>query len=190
MMFPLISLQAFTPRLRFVNVITPIALLIGSVMLPIAQPPARAQQQTMQLRANTTQADYKSGRVIAKGNVQITYAARQIEATAAEAIYYQKENKIVLSGNVKILQEGNRLNAETVTYLVNEGRFVAQPQENGQVEASYVIKDTPTVAPAPASVPINPASVQPAKVPFPMNPIEMPKLPTASPVTPGKPATP
>ncbi len=190
-MFPLSSLKALTPRIRFVNVLTPIALLIGSVVLPIAQQPARAQPQTMQLRANVTEANSKTGVVVARGNVQITYAARQIEATAAQAMYFSKEGRIVLSGNVNILQEGNRLTGETVTYLVNEGRFVALPQENGQVEATYLVKETPSAAPAPAPVPVNPASVKPAKLPFPMNPTtEMPKLPTASPATAEKPSTP
>ncbi len=177
----------------FTRTVTPIAFLIGTALLPIAQQPARAQQQTMQLRANTTEANSLTGVVVARGNVLITYPARKIEATAAQAIYYSKENKIVLSGNVIVLQDGggNSLKGEVITYLVQEGRFTAEPQEGRQVEATYTMTETPAAAPAPASVPVNPTSAKPAKLPFPMNPtIETPKLPTASPVTTEKPATP
>lgn len=155
------------------------ALRLTGVLLPLTLPllilaatrlVQAAPAQTMQLRANVTEANSKTGVVVARGNVLITYPARQIEATAAQAIYYSKEGKIILSGNVNILQEGNRLKGETVTYLVNEGRFVALPQENSQVEATYIIKDTPESAPAPAPIPTNPARVKSLKIPFPVAP--------------------
>ncbi len=179
--------QLILPRFRLAiaTLFTPLALLCGSIAAPNLQLPAQAQQQTMQLRANVTEANSKTGVVVARGNVQITYAARQIEATAAQAIYYSKEAKIVLSGDVNILQEGNRLRGETVTYLVNEGRFIALPQENSQVEATYLIKETPTTAPAPVTVPTNPAPVKPIKLPFPST--TAPKLPGAVPAVPEKP---
>ncbi|MEM6426511.1 MAG: OstA family protein, partial [Cyanobacteria bacterium P01_D01_bin.128] len=45
------------------------------------------------------------------------------------------------------LQEGNTLRAETVTYLVDEGRFVALPQPEEQVEATYILPaETPSNA--------------------------------------------
>ena len=174
-------------RITIATLATPLVLLLGSLTLPNLQLPAQAQQQTMQLRANVTEANSKTGVVVARGNVQITYAARQIEATAAQAIYYSKEGKIVLSGDVNILQEGNRLRGETVTYFVNEGRFVALPQENSQsqVEATYLIKETPPAAPAPVTVPTNPAPVKPIKLPFPNS--VAPKLPGSVPVVPEKP---
>ncbi|MBC7515305.1 MAG: hypothetical protein H7237_02540 [Alkalinema sp. FL-bin-369] len=179
--------QLILPRLRLAiaALFTPLALLFGSLVAPDLQLPAQAQQQTMQLRANVTEANSKTGVVVARGNVQITYAARQIEATAAQAVYFSKEGKIVLSGDVNILQEGNRLRGETVTYLVNEGRFVALPQENSQVEATYLIKETPATAPAPAIVPTNPAPIKPIKLPFPST--TSPKLPGAVPTVPEKP---
>jgi len=160
-------------------VLAPLAIVTSSIGLH--QAAIAAPQQTMQLRANVTEANSKTGVVVARGNVQITYAARQIEATAAQAIYYSKEGRIVLSGNVYILQEGNSLRGETVTYLVNEGRFVAMPEENRQVEAVYILKDTPDSAPAPAPIPTNPAPVKPIKMPFPIVPkVENQGLPAPS----------
>ncbi len=146
----------------------PIALPIAT-QAPIAQ---AAPAQTLQLRANTTEANAITGVVVARGNVLITYPARSIEATAAQAIYFSKENKIVLSGNVVVLQDGggNSLRGDTITYLVKEGRFTATPQEGRQVEATYTIQDSPAPTPAPAAIPTNPAPVKPAKMPFPTAP--------------------
>jgi lipopolysaccharide export system protein LptA len=106
------------------------------------------------LRANSTEANAKTGVVVAKGNVQINYPARQIQATSAQAIYFSKERRIVLTGNVYVLQQGNSLRGETITYLVDEGRFIATPQASKQVEAIYLINDVP---PAPTPAPANPA---------------------------------
>jgi lipopolysaccharide export system protein LptA len=162
------SLKSFFQpyAVRLTGLLLPLTLPL--VLLSATRLVQAAPVQTMQLRANVTEANSKTGVVVARGNVLITYPARQIEATAAQAIYYSKEGKIILSGNVNILQEGNTLKGETVTYLVNEGRFVALPQENGQVEATYIIKDTPASAPAPAPIPTNPAMVKPLKMPFPL----------------------
>ena len=56
----------------------------------------------------------------------------------------------MLSGNVYVLQEGNSMRAETMTYLVDEGRFIATPQSNQQVESIYIVKESdPQPQPAP-----------------------------------------
>ncbi|HTL90026.1 MAG TPA: LptA/OstA family protein [Leptolyngbya sp.] len=124
----------------------------------IAQAPSNSTPLT--LRANSTEANAKTGVVVAKGNVQINYPARQIQATSAQAIYYSNERRIVLTGDVYVLQQGNSLRGETITYLVDEGRFVALPQPNKQVEAIYMIEapNAPTT-PAPAApAPFSPKS--------------------------------
>jgi lipopolysaccharide export system protein LptA len=163
---------------RSLGWLLPINLLVtgGLAGMPIAataQPAAPpSNPQAMQLRANATEANAKTGVVVARGNVQINYPARQIQATSAQAVYYSKEGRIVLTGNVYILQQGNSLHGEEITYLVNEGRFVAVPQQNRQVEAVYLVNDAPAApapqAPAPAATPA------PQKVPFPS-----PKAPAA-----------
>jgi lipopolysaccharide export system protein LptA len=112
---------------------------------------AQAPAQPLTLRANSTEANAKTGVVVAKGNVQINYPARQIQATSAQAVYYSKERRIELSGDVYVLQQGNSLRGETITYLVDEGRFVALPQSNRQVEAIYLIQDAPSPSPAAAA---------------------------------------
>lgn len=126
-----------------------LGLLFWSVMaLAVRAPEAGAQSAgTITLRADVQEANANTGIVTATGNVQIDYPARQISATAAQAQYYSNERRIVLSGNVVVLQEGNTLRAETVTYLVDEGRFVALPQPEEQVEATYILPaETPSNA--------------------------------------------
>ena len=91
------------------------------------------------LRSDIQEANAITGVITARGNVQVEYPSRQIYATSAQAQYFNEERRMILSGNVIVLQEGNRLEAETVTYLIDEGRFVALPQPNEQVETTYVL---------------------------------------------------
>lgn len=114
-----------------------------------AQAPGAGQALT--LRSDVQEANAKTGVVTARGNVQINYPARQIQATAAQALYYSRERRIELSGNVYILQEGNSLRGERVTYLIDEGRFVAVPDTNRQVESIYLVPDTTAPSPSPAA---------------------------------------
>lgn len=91
------------------------------------------------LSSDVQEANTVTGVIVARGNVQIDYPAEQIFATSAQAQYFSQEGRIVLSGDVFVRQEGNSLRAETVTYLVEEGRFVALPQPNRQVESVYIL---------------------------------------------------
>lgn len=96
------------------------------------------------IRSDFQEYDAKSETVTAKGNVQVLYPDRSIQATASQAKYFSKTNRIVLSGDVYILQnDSNSIRGETVTYLIDEGRFVALPKVNQQVESIYMIKDIP-----------------------------------------------
>lgn len=132
---------------------SPLALsLIGTLGLwlaiaPVPTPLAQAQTGgpgTITLKADVQEANAVTGVITARGNVRIDYPARDIIATSAQAQYFSEENRMILSGNVVVLQEGNRLEAETVTYLIDEGRFIALPQPNNQVRTTYQIQDNPT----------------------------------------------
>jgi lipopolysaccharide export system protein LptA len=111
------------------------------------------QSRAMTLRSDVQEANAKTGVVTARGNVQINYPARQIQATAAQAQYFSRERRIVLSGNVYVLQEGNSMRGETITYLIDEGRFVALPQPPKQVESIYLVPENSPIAPSPAASP-------------------------------------
>ncbi len=133
-----------------------IALSIGggATSFVLGDRPAAAQTpqgQALTLRSDIQEANAKTGVITARGNVQIFYPARQIQATAAQAQYFSRERRIVLSGNVYVLQQGNSLRGETITYLIDEGRFVALPQAPKQVESIYLVPETADPIATPAS---------------------------------------
>jgi lipopolysaccharide export system protein LptA len=136
--------------------------VISAIAFPIRLAPAIAEtspivpNQPLTLNADIQEANAITGVITARGNVQINYPARQIQATAIQAQYYSREQRIVLSGDVYVLQEGNSLRGETVTYLINEGRFVALPDTGEQVESIYLVED-PNV-PAASSTPSDAAA--------------------------------
>jgi lipopolysaccharide export system protein LptA len=116
-------------------------------LLTFSSVTAQVQRRALTLRADIQQANAKTGIVTASGNVQLSYPARQIQATANSAQYYSRERRIVLSGDVYVLQNGSSIRAATITYLIDEGRFVALPQNQKQVEATILIpeQETPVV---------------------------------------------
>jgi lipopolysaccharide export system protein LptA len=121
------------------------AALVAAIALPTPIAPAIAQTaaagQPLTLRSDIQEANAVTGVITARGNVQINYPARNIQATSIQAQYYSRERRIVLSGNVYVLQDGNSLRGETITYLIDEGRFVATPDTNAQVESIYIVQD-------------------------------------------------
>ncbi|MEB3343619.1 LptA/OstA family protein [Okeania sp.] len=132
--------------LKGLFLILPLAI-INSITNPTtaqinpSQPPKNQNSTSVSLtvRSDIQEADARTGVVTARGNVQINYPARKIQATAAQAQYFSRERRIVLSGDVFILQDGNTIRGETITYLIDEGRFIALPQVQGQVESIYVV---------------------------------------------------
>ncbi|MBD2625801.1 LptA/OstA family protein [Trichormus variabilis] len=135
----------------------PVALL-GAIAFPSQVQTATAQSsggnRPLTIRSDVQEYDSKTQVITARGNVQMLYPARQLQATSAQAQYFSKERRIDFSGNVYILQQGNNsIRAEKVTYLIDEGRFIALPQSNRQVESVYMVDDTnvngQTAKPAP-----------------------------------------
>ena len=156
------------------------ASIIGSLTLASnawqvvqAQPPA----SPMTVRSDIQEANSQTGVVTARGNVQVYYPAKKMQATAAQAQYFSRERRLVMNGNVYVLQEGNSMRAETMTYLIDEGRFVANPQASQQVESIYLVKESeennsshPNKTNKPESLPFADEA--------------LPPLPTAPPLTP------
>ncbi len=99
--------------------------------------------QALTILADVQQANAITGVITARGNVQLRYPARRIQATAAQAQYFSREGRIVLTGNVYVLQEGNSLRADSITYFIEEAKFVALPGPSRQVESILMIPDDP-----------------------------------------------
>ena len=87
-------------------------------------------------------ADNTTGVVTASGNVRLVHADRGVVATGRQAQYFTKEDRIVLSGDVDVVQnDGHALRADQVIYLLQEDRAVAIPEEGDQVFSQWSLKD-------------------------------------------------
>jgi len=131
--------RRFSPLTQSLLTIT----FLGLMMLPqskaLAQPGNSSTDNTMTVRSDVQEANSETGVITARGNVQINYPAQQLQATSAQAQYFRSERRLVLTGDVYVLQGENSIRAEKVTYLLEEGRFVATPKEEQQVTSTYVV---------------------------------------------------
>jgi len=78
-------------------------------------------------------------KVEAVGNVKIVQGDRL--ATAKEGVYYNTEQKIVLSGEPKVYQGENMISGKVITYFVNEERSIVTGGGDSRVEAVIHPKD-------------------------------------------------
>ena len=126
--------------------------------------PARVSTGLVTIESDLQRADQLTGVVTATGNVRIVYPDERVVATARQAQYFSKENRVVLSGDVDIVQEGgNLIRAERVVYLVDGERLIAIPPEGQQVFSRLKIQQQQT-PPATATAPAGslPAPTTPA----------------------------
>jgi lipopolysaccharide export system protein LptA len=120
------------------------SLAAGGIITVTIQPPVQAQQpnpQGLSIQADTQEANSKTEVVTARGNVQLRYPSRNIQARADLAQYYIKQKRILLTGNVLIVQKGSTLAGESVMYLIDEGKFIATPKPKQQVRSNYIIPE-------------------------------------------------
>jgi lipopolysaccharide export system protein LptA len=116
----------------------------GAISLPIVPSPVQAQQpnsQGLSIQADTQEANSKTEVVTARGNVRINYPSRKVQAQANLAQYFIKQKRILLTGNVLIVQAGSTLEGDSVIYLIDEGKFIANPKDKQQVRSNYVVPE-------------------------------------------------
>lgn len=122
----------------------------ASAVTPPA-PTASTQAGQVTIESDRQLADNGTGVVTASGNVRIVYPDRKLLATARQAQYFSREGRVVLSGDVQVLQDdGSRLLAEQVVYDVSLERLEARPVPGAQVLSIVRLKrpQDPTRAPA------------------------------------------
>lgn len=120
----------------------PVALSSVVAMPSYPQTSNAAQDnRALRVRSDMQESDSRTGIITARGNVRINYPARNMQGTAAQAQFFSREQRIVLSGNAYVIQDNNSIRGETITYLLDEGRFIALPEENKQVESIYFLPD-------------------------------------------------
>ena len=119
-------------------------LVLLSIALPILPLPVQAQQpnpQGLSIQADTQEANSKTEVVTARGNVRLNYPSRKVQAQANLAQYFIKQKRILLTGNVLIVQAGSTLEGDSVIYLIDEGKFIANPKAKQQVRSNYVVPE-------------------------------------------------
>ena len=85
----------------------------------------------------------------ALGNVRITYPSRRMVATSRQAQYFTEEGRLVLSGDVDIVQDGgNAVRAERVVYRLDDGRAEAEPLPGRQVFSQLRIRPSVPAGPS------------------------------------------
>lgn len=90
------------------------------------------------IESDLQKADNSTGVVTATGNVRIVYPDQRVVATARQAQYFTREGRVVLSGDVDVIQEtGHSIRAEKLVYLVESERIVAEPATGEQVITHY-----------------------------------------------------
>lgn len=101
------------------------------------------------IESDLQQADNVTGVITATGNVRIVYPDRRVVATARQAQYFSREGRVVLSGDVDVIQlEGPSIQADRITYLVDQERVVAEPAEGQQVLSRFPVAPLQGEAPA------------------------------------------
>lgn len=96
------------------------------------------------IESDVQKADNLTGIITASGNVRIVYPDRRVMATARQAQYFSREARIVLSGDVDVIQsDGNALRAQRVTVLLDSQRVVAEPAPGRQVVSHLRLDGTP-----------------------------------------------
>ena len=125
---------------KFLGIVLVSSLLVTLTSLSLSAQSASDRGQ-ITLKSDIQESNSQTGIITARGNVKINYPARQIQASAAQAQYYSRERRLVLTGDVYVIQAGNSMRAETLTYLLDEERFIATPKSDRQVESTYIITD-------------------------------------------------
>lgn len=72
-------------------------------------------------------------RLEAIGRVRVVQLDRI--ATAEKAVFYQLEERLVLSGNAEVTQGQNKISGDEITLYLKENRSLVQSTKNGRVKA-------------------------------------------------------
>ena len=124
--------------LRLKNIYS-LSLLVSLSLSPVI---LSAQQSIetglITIESDQQTADNSIGVVTAQGNVRLVHVDRGIVATGRQAQYFMKEERIVLSGDVDIVQKnGDLLQADRIVYSLVDERALATPSENEQVFSQW-----------------------------------------------------
>jgi lipopolysaccharide export system protein LptA len=78
--------------------------------------------------------DLKIEKIVAKGGVRISRPTGGL-ATAQEAVYYQQDEKVILTGNPTVKQGEDVVEGSTITLYLKEDRSIVEGSDGKQVRA-------------------------------------------------------
>ena len=122
--------------------LTALPLFLSAIFPPALAAPAvvTATSGLVTIESDLQKADNSTGVVTATGNVRIVYPDQRVVATARQAQYFSREGRVVLSGDVDVIQDsGHSIRAERLVYLVERDRIVAETAPGQQVITRYRI---------------------------------------------------
>lgn len=116
------------------------------------EPVVTATSGIVTIESDLQRADNLTGVITASGNVRIVYPDRRVVATARQAQYFTREGRVVLSGDVDVIQvDGPSIQADRITYLVDQERVIAEPVQGRQVLSRFPVpQERRESAPPPA----------------------------------------
>ena len=124
---------------RRLGKISSLSLLAAVLLFSVA---TNAQQSTQSglitIESDQQNDDKLIGVVTPQGKVRLIHIDRGIVATGRQAQYFRNEERIVLSGDVDIVQKnGDLLQADRIVYFLAEERALATPSEDEQVFSQW-----------------------------------------------------
>lgn len=115
-----------------------------------APPETAPANSLITIESDVQKADNQTGIVTASGNVKITYPEKGMVATSKQAQYFTKEGRLVLSGDVDVIDsDGQRIRAERLVYQLDQERLTAQPPNGKQVMSKIKLSPAPSQRVAP-----------------------------------------
>ena len=144
--------------LRFGGFLLFAPVLAALVQLVPSQAQQAAEAGVITIESDLQSADNSTGVITASGNVRLVHADRGLVATSRQAQYFTEEDRIVLSGDVDVIQaDGNLLRADRFTYLLEDGRAIARPLPGQQVFSQWTLQPSQQVLDAaPKTNPVAP----------------------------------
>lgn len=127
------------------------ALSAGAESQPSA-PVVTPTSGIVTIESDLQRADNLTGVITASGNVRIVYPDRRVVATARQAQYFSREGRVVLSGDVDVIQvDGPSIQADRITYLVEQERVIAEPASGRQVLSRFPVPPQGREPPSPGA---------------------------------------
>jgi len=122
-------------------------LLVASPAVVRAQideaPTETAQAGLLTIESDQQSANSGTGVITASGNVRLVHSDRGLVANGRQAQFFSKEQRIVLSGDVDVVQtDGHTLHADQITVLLDEQRTVATTEAGNQVLSTWNLQDS------------------------------------------------